>query len=1149
MRPHSAKRRARRRWPRRVLILVALVAALIVVLLLVLAIIAEGVRRSDLPRRLVEDRLQEATGLAVRVGSLSTTWSGSTTAEEIEFFLPLESRPFLTIPQVHASHSSLVRTALARSVSLDSIRVEGPRVLMNKDELGDWNLVRAIESIAAASSSGEPSSLEVAPELTITDGVLEIADAHGSSSTGSSSTGSSSTGFSVLSTFQFSGRPEHGGWEFEGQVEDLGRVSGQVHLGGASDHRVHFDVAPVPEIARALDLPLDQMQAAGTWRGRLTGGALEGLLTLDRASAGVYETSGKARVRWANARARLQPEDLVLSSPAQARATGGLITWDGDELSIEGLAITAFSTNTLATNVQLDGSWRPSQGSASVNAAWNAATGSAIEHRGSASMAARFIADQMIISGTIRSSGRAANGEWSLESLLDARASDLVHARVTFPTLRWTGPTNTIDLSNLVATIEGDRDSIRLVSADVPGAARTDASGTLDIRREHIILALSLEEWSPTALSRIGEVGPVDLALAISGDRDRITIDSARLEARGATLSVQGWFEPGGSISLSAQGSAQLPIAGILDDAILDDPVLDDSGIAAQLNATLDATGRLAPLDISWSANLAASDATVNARPIDDLDLSLAGTLNNDELNLAVDEFQVSGGTASLRGTVRNGSLNLDAVLDSIDVGQAAALAGQSLAPQGKISADASIRIPFERPLDGTVLARVRGEDLSAGPVHADRATGTLRLDRHEISLVEVQAQEGAGTLAAEARLDLADSSAIAFRASGSQWPITLGDASIALSGEARGQMDPRTFAATADGEFVADVDVAGRTGRVESPISLEDWVVHAPNISATIGTGTLTGNARLDLRDWRASEGAIEWAGIDVAALSRIEGLEGVLSGHAAMGPDTSKAALGPFRLVGAVIAESGRYRGVPWSLATLELHSGKERTTVDRLALDAAGGTIVARGHTTMHGDERFISFNTKLEAIDLASLAPALGPRGSDLTGRLAGSTFTAFYIDQPHRLFGQADLVLTQADLIDLPELAPIYDALRIGPRDEAGGVGRLIARLEGHSIRVERFSYFNRGIDVMGRAQLHDIRDGASSEISGVAVGLVRPFDDIGLPFGQRFDRLLEAMQSDAVSVVIDGTLDAPQTRTVPFSAVEDTIGRLLGSGP
>lgn len=1120
MTPQGAKRQVRRRWPRRVLILATLVAALF----LVLAAVAEGVRRSDLPRRLVEERLQEATGLAVHVGSLTTTWNGSTTAGEIEFFLPLERRPFLTIPEVHASHSHLVRTVLSRSVALDSIRVERPRLLIAKDELGDWNLVRAVESIAAASSSGGPSAPPVAPQLTVQDGVLEIADAQGSS---------------LSTTFQFTGHPGIAGWEFEGQVDNLGRVSGQVHLGGASDHLVNFDVAPVPEIARALDLPFDQMQAAGTWRGRWTGSALEGLLALDRASAGLLETSGKARVSWENAQARLQPEDLFLSAPAQARATGGMVTWDGAVLSIEGLAITA-----LSTNARLDGTWRPSHGSASVNAAWNAATGSALEHRGSASMTARSIGEELVISGTVRSEGRVADGEWSLESALDARASDLVHASVSFPRLRWTGPTDTVDLSHLVATVEGDADSLRLVDADVPGAARTEASGTLDLRREHITLAVSLEEWSLTAPSRIGDIGPVNLGVAISGDRDRITIDSAHLEARGATLSAHGWFEPGGSISLSAQCSAELPIDGVLDDA-----VLDDADIAARLDARLDAAGALAPLQISWTADIAASGASVNTRPIDDLDLTLAGTLDADVLNVAVDEFEVVGGTAGLRGTVRNGSLDLDFVLDSIDAGRAAALAGQSLAPEGIISADGSIRIPLEHPLDGSILAQLRGEDLSAGPVHADHATGTLRLDRRGISLLELQAQEGSGTLFAEASLDFADSTAIAFRAEGTQWPITLGDASIALSGTARGQMDPRTLAATADGDFVADVDIAGRMGRVESPILLEDWVVNAPDIRAVIGTGTLTGNARLDLRDWRSSEGSIEWSGLDVAALSRIEGLEGILSGHASIGLDTSKTALVPFRLTGVMTADSGLYRGVPWTRATLEVHSSEERTTVDRLELAAAGGTIVAHGHTTMHADERFISFNTKFDTIDLASLAHALGPRGSNLSGRLAGSTFTAFYIAEPHRPFGQADLLLTEADLIDLPELAPIYDALRIGPTDESGGVGRMIARMEGNSIQVERFQYFNRGVDVLGRARLHDIRGGTSSEISGVAVGLVRPFDDIGLPFGKRFDRLLQAMQSDAVSVVIDGTLDAPRTRTVPFSAVEATIGRVLGSGP
>jgi len=117
-------------------------------------------------------------------------------------------------------------------------------------------------------------------------------------------------------------------------------------------------------------------------------------------------------------------------------------------------------------------------------------------------------------------------------------------------------------------------------------------------------------------------------------------------------------------------------------------------------------------------------------------------------------------------------------------------------------------------------------------------------------------------------------------------------------------------------------------------------------------------------------------------------------------------------------------------------------------------------------------------------------------------------------------------------------------LQFGPQGPTG-TGDLTIRLEGASLEIPAFTYFNRGVEVRGAVRIADLQRGAQSEIEGFAVGSTRVLRGVNLPGVRALDRLLATFQSGAASVSIGGTLGAPQVQVVPLPVVLDPFRRLL----
>src|SRR5437868_3799408 len=142
------------RWTVRLLVLmVALVLAIVVCLQIVLW--------TDIPRKLVLQKLQRVLGLRVEAPAMSIGWTGHTTLENVKISLPLAQHSFLEVPRMEVTHTSLPMIVLTQDVAVTDAVFHQPSILITQDAAGQWNVAEAVDLITRA--AGKNQAQEQAP--------------------------------------------------------------------------------------------------------------------------------------------------------------------------------------------------------------------------------------------------------------------------------------------------------------------------------------------------------------------------------------------------------------------------------------------------------------------------------------------------------------------------------------------------------------------------------------------------------------------------------------------------------------------------------------------------------------------------------------------------------------------------------------------------------------------------------------------------------------------------------------------------------------------------------------------------------------------------------------------------------------------------
>ena len=174
--PNTRPRRSfARRWIPRFLVA-------IVTLLIVVIVTAQIVFTTAIPKQIVIAQVQKILGLRVTAASLSTGWLGHTTLRDVQVSLPLSEKAFCTLPELRVSHTNLPLLALTQSITIYSIELDRPAIIVTQDRFGRWNLQDVAELMLKLGGQGQAqqtpdkSSPFVLPNVVLRDGDVEITD-------------------------------------------------------------------------------------------------------------------------------------------------------------------------------------------------------------------------------------------------------------------------------------------------------------------------------------------------------------------------------------------------------------------------------------------------------------------------------------------------------------------------------------------------------------------------------------------------------------------------------------------------------------------------------------------------------------------------------------------------------------------------------------------------------------------------------------------------------------------------------------------------------------------------------------------------------------------------------------------------------------
>ena len=146
----------------------------------------------------------------------------------------------------------------------------------------------------------------------------------------------------------------------------------------------------------------------------------------------------------------------------------------------------------------------------------------------------------------------------------------------------------------------------------------------------------------------------------------------------------------------------------------------------------------------------------------------------------------------------------------------------------------------------------------------------------------------------------------------------------------------------------------------------------------------------------------------------------------------------------------------------------------------------------------------------------------------------------------RIFGDGYVSIGEADLAQVGVVNVLYNFMHLGTDlQRPTGTGYAALRLEADTLELTRAYYFNRGTEVRAAGTVADIWSVPDSPLSASAVGSLRPLKDVQLPFLADVDQILGAIQSDAVTVQVTGTVRKAVVNPIAFQQLGQGMRRFL----
>ncbi len=1173
------QRRTRRRGQTAALVAIMLLAIGCIVFLAAVEI----VRRSDYVKGRVTGEIQAITGLSVEAGAIGVAWDGTTTVRDLRLLLPPDGEAVLESPLMTIKHSSLMSVILRRSVDIQTIDVAQPTVLTSEGPDG-WTLTRAIDRIVAHNAGGAEDSsndLPDIPPIRGTEGVLRL---------------TTDGGETVETPLDVVCEPGPARYTVDLRLGGS-RAKLTLALGADWRHSVDADLAPSREMWRVASARLGMEQLAGgegagdegeagapphlqmRWRGQRKSGGLAGTLRIERGSFAGVEFDGALRIgpggMWSGGADQLHEDhDVVVTVEKLAlQRAGQTIEFAGGRARVAGAQVefdrvqfaTAWVGGVAEGRVNLD----RREGDLTMRFFGVAPVGG-FEHAGSLEAEVRSFGGFPEIRAALSVRGQGARGEVDLAAALEAtgRAWDDLQGALHLERLTIRRDEEVWDAGGVRLEAALYDQQLALTHFRAEGAARSLGSGRLDLEDLAWELELEASEWAIGPWAESATVGVDARGTAGAVERWRAALETDRLSVIGEGAYVPQDPEPVAASLVIATGGGDEE-AGARDEHESDEhehaetPRAEDSAAPApkqrglarlleldrEASLELDLQGTLDPLRLRGASVL----RTQPLAPGDSPELfALRGAAEFDASGLRVtsEQFDAFDGACIVRIGATRGE-GVAVIAECSDLSLEALSTFLEITPEVSGRAEAQLRARWPRRDQSRLVVDGRWEvaDLAVGPLEAEAAAGRLDIQGGQVRLSQVLLSRGDGRLRGEIETDMETWRRVSVDLSSEGYLAQWRDVDALITGEVAGDVDVSQWTGDMTGRISAQVARAGTPlGEVEMEGELDGRLLRVQRLSGDLAGGSIEGAALVPLDRWTASEARVEVEEVSSAELvPELQEVGGLISGAIEMRPSEDPHAIAPLHLKALLQLEDGSVRGVEVGRIELEAFLGDPRSVLEQARIEIAGGELTLWANTNDHDGDRYIQVAGEARNLDLDLLVHAVAPDAKSYPGRLTMEFGGAGYLGAPERLFAHAQLALREADLVNIPVIAELFQlASIVGAEREPSGSGEATVRLEGRSLRLPEARYFDEGTEMRLALHLVNVWEGGDSPLRGGAVVWLRPLANLNLPLAEELDRLLAGLQFGGTSVRITGTVADPETHEAPLKELQDLVGRAIG---
>lgn len=1145
--PAPSRPAAARRWVR---ILLAVVA-----LIILLVIAAQIVFLTDLPRNLVVNAVQKQLGLRLSAKSLSTGFFGHTTLNDVTLTLPLADKAFLSAAVLKLRHTWLPLLLVGKSLTIDEISIEDPRLSVLQDPRGSWNLEEVAQLLARAGGGNQQSQenqeIPVLPELHVSDATLVVTDNQHRSTT--------------VSHLNVTGTPDGPlVWEYHATVPDHLDLTGKVAPGGVWAHQVNLVLHNIQEWTSpwVASWPASA-QVQGRWTGEIDAGNLAGRLDLEKAEYSSLSVTGPLELNSTGDQASLRPDGLFISDSAahaaDVRLVGGQITINGAGVQSQNLGL-----EFAGGRASLDGKYTFADGSASVHAAWrDVALPSSVLQSGDLQL--QYAADlgSPRFQATLQSNGSVKSGQWNALIALDGAGNTLKTLSLSLVAQKFRFDTSnhqSVDLSGLRADVGSYPDGLLLRNLSIGNVHPLAGQGGYSIAQHTAWLSLDGRDWA------IPGAAPdtIDADLDIWTNPDRIHLK--QLYLRGGLLSA--YLNGDYVYNLPKPVKAHLYLSENQPIASLDNTPQPFRGT---LQGSIDLNGTIAPLDLALTGAASGSDVHIGQRPLGDLKLVLAGFLRDNQISIGAHDVQLLGGAWTVDGQwpVHNSLFRIDNLsVKHLSLPLAADTHNIAGTLDGKWSIDVQRLSPDGIVIDGSAAIH----NLVIGNPHETAAAQYFTFDQIQIPGIRLEngivnirpiiliRRIGAATGRAHAALTttLEHPQRLSIDLDAKSWPILAADSPVNCLIGAKGHFDVDLAAESALGHVDLSADASWKShsiAQIATSIEVHRRQFEARNIQIKSLGGGAIGDANVDIDHPYETRVGLYWKDINLAALDAfspdLASASGKLAGSLEIQPATTPRPLEPQAIDLHIVSNGVKFRNIKIGDLKLAAYLGPRRLVLDDVPshpseLAIAGGSIHFWGRVSKHkGDIYQALLQMNLDSLDLDAIVPA-SAKTNRTPGILGGQITFVGDPRQPNFAFGQGTLTIEKSDLAGTGPIAILYNLMHIlhNP-NKPTGEGAIDFTLQNQNADVSAMRYYDKGSEIRISGQIADLLHLPHSPVNLIGVGSARPLRSIDIPGISDIDTVLGAIQHDAVSVKITGFLDKPKTTPILFGDITREMKNLL----